>query len=440
MDDPFGPVIIIALSTLLAAAVRLCSACIPFLDEGELRRQAEGDSPRARRAVRLIDRGEEPFGPFRMSWTVLVLVAWTALHGALRGSVSALLLARLGLAGRGWTAACLLIPFAIVEFMLAGVVPGYLAAHGRQRLFDRVAPVAEWTLALLSPITKLAALLGRLILMPFHLSNPDSSELVTEEDILQMVDIGEEKGAIESDEKEMIENIFEFNNMDAGDCMIHRKDITAIDVDSTDEEIMDIIRESGRSRFPVYEDSIDNVQGILFTRDFLLDQCEGRHTPIRQLIRPAHFVPESVRTDVLFKEMQTRKQHIAIVVDEYGGTSGLITLEDLLEEIVGNIYDEFDPKEDEDIQPLGENKWRISGAADLETIAETLQIDLPTEEEFDTLGGLVFSRLTEIPADGERPVVECFGLRISVEEVADRRVEWAIVEKLDTSEPAEEKD
>ena len=430
MDDPFGPIIIIVLSTLLAAIVRLTAACIPFLDEGELRRQAEGDSPRAKRAVRLIERGESPFGSFQMAWTLLVLLAWIALYGWLRGSVSGLLSDKLGLTGRGWTALCLLIPFSVAAFMLAGVVPGYLAAHGRQRLFDRVAPVAEWTLAILSPLTRLASALGRLILMPFHLSNPDSSELVTEEDILQMVDIGEEKGAIESDEKEMIENIFEFNNMDAGDCMIHRKDIVAVAIDATDAEIMDIIRESGRSRFPVYEDSIDNVQGILFTRDFLLDQCEGRHTPLRQLIRPAHFVPESVRTDVLFKEMQTRKQHIAIVVDEYGGTSGLITLEDLLEEIVGNIYDEFDPKEDEDIQPLGENKWRISGAADLETIAETLQIDLPTEEEFDTLGGLVFSRLTEIPADGERPVVECFGLRISVEEVADRRVEWAIVEKL----------
>ena len=128
--------------------------------------------------------------------------------------------------------------------------------------------------------------------------------------------------------------------------------------------------------------------------------------------------------------MQKNNCHIAVAVDEYGAVSGIVTLEDLVEEIVGNIYDEFDPKEDEDIQPLGENKWRISGAADLETIAETLGIDLPTDEEFDTLGGLVFSRLTEIPADGEQPVVTCFGLRVQVEKIADRRVEWAIVEKL----------
>ena len=125
------------------------------------------------------------------------------------------------------------------------------------------------------------------------------------------------------------------------------------------------------------------------------------------------------------------------MVDEYGGTSGLITLEDLLEEIVGNIYDEYDPKEDEDIQPLGDGRWRVSGAADLEAVAEALDIELPVDEEFDTLGGLIFSQLTEIPADGERPVVECFGLRISVEEIADRRVEWAIVEKLSGKPQAE---
>jgi putative hemolysin len=187
----------------------------------------------------------------------------------------------------------------------------------------------------------------------------------------------------------------------------------------------------------VYEDSIDNVLGILTTRDYLISKCSGKSVPLRKLIRPAHFVPESVRTDVLFREMQTRKQHMAIVVDEYGGTSGLITLEDLLEEIVGNIYDEFDPKEEQDITPLPDGRYRISGAAELETVAEALELELPVDDEYDTLGGLIFSRLTEIPADGAHPVVECFGLRISVEEIAERRVEWAIVEVLKDEESKE---
>ena len=247
--------------------------------------------------------------------------------------------------------------------------------------------------------------LGALVLKPFHIKPADVGDAVTEEDIMQMVDIGEEKGAIEADEREMIENIFEFNNMNAGDCMIHRKDITAIDIESTDAEILETIRQSGLSRFPVYEGSIDNVLGILTTRDYLLSRAEGRNVPLRALVRPAHFVPESVRTDVLFQEMQSRKQHMAIVVDEYGGTSGLITMEDLLEEIVGNIYDEFDPREEPEITRLSDGRWRVSGAAQLESVADALDIQLPTDEEYDTLGGLVFSRLTEIPSDGEPPVV-----------------------------------
>jgi putative hemolysin len=137
-----------------------------------------------------------------------------------------------------------------------------------------------------------------------------------------------------------------------------------------------------------------------------------------------------VRTDVLFRDMQNKKIHMAIVVDEYGGTSGLVTMEDLLEEIVGNIYDEFDPQEAKEVESVGENLWRISGSAELETIAEALDLRFPEEEEFDTLGGLVFAQLSVIPNDGSRPVVEALDLRIRVEELFERRVEWALVEEL----------
>ena len=438
MDDPFGPIIVIVILFLLAAIVRIAAAALPFIDEDELKRQAESGSPKAKRALRLIRRIDDntTFGEFQMAYCFLLLGACIAACACLWGGVRAWAATFAPNLAVLVTGVCLLVPFSIAAFILTGVIPGHLAAHWQQKLFDRVAAAAEWTILVISPISRFALWLGRLILAPFHVKPANLNELVTERDILQMVDIGEEKGAIEADEKEMIENIFEFNNMDAGDCMIHRKDITAIDIESTDDEILETIRESGLSRFPVFEDSIDNVLGILTTRDYLMDRCTGGKKPLRALIRPAHFVPESVRTDVLFQEMQTRKQHMAIVVDEYGGTSGLITLEDLLEEIVGNIYDEFDPKEEPDITRLGDNRWRVSGAAELETIAEALEIDLPVDEEFDTLGGLIFSQLTEIPADGERPVVECFGLRVSVERIADRRVEWAIVEKLGPDAPA----
>jgi len=255
-------------------------------------------------------------------------------------------------------------------------------------------------------------------------------EQVSEDEIRLMVDLGEERGAIETAEAEMIENIFEFNNTTAEDVMVHRTDMVMVWVDDTYEEIIKTIRESGMSRFPVYEEDADDIIGILNTRNFLLNAQNPTPKSLRELLRPAYFVPEAVRTDVLFRDMQSKKVHLAIVVDEYGGTSGLVTMEDLLEEIVGNIYDEFDPQEEKDIEKLEENLWRIAGSCELDAVAEALDIEFPEEEESDTLGGLVFTQLSAIPADGSQPEVTACGLSIKVQELADRRVEWALVSKL----------
>ena len=267
---------------------------------------------------------------------------------------------------------------------------------------------------------------------------------VSEDEIMAMVEEGEESGAIERNEKELIENVFEFNNTTAEDVMIHRTDMVTLSLDDDEETILSAIRESGLSRFPVYQGNVDDIVGILSTRQYLLNFHVERPQELRALLRPAYFVPETVRADVLFRDMQSKKIHMAVVVDEYGGTSGLVTLEDLLEELVGNIYDEFDPQEEQDIIRLEDNKWRVSGSADLEELAEALDLDLSDEDlDYDTLGGLVFSQLSVIPDDGSRPIVEALGLRIQVEELCDRRVEWALVEKLEqqvpTGEPAPNK-
>ncbi len=262
---------------------------------------------------------------------------------------------------------------------------------------------------------------------------------VSEDNIMAMVEEGEESGAIQSNEKELIENVFEFDTMTARDVMIHRTDMVTLSISAGEAEIVETIRQSGLSRFPVYEEDVDDIVGTLATRDYLLNLHEAQPKPIRELLRPAYFVPETVSADVLFRNMQNRKTHIALVVDEYGGTSGLVTLEDLLEELVGNIYDEFDPQEEQDIIRLEDGKWRVSGSADLEELSEAIGVELPEDEErdYDTLGGLIFSQLSVIPEDGSRPVVEALGLRVKVEELCDRRVEWALVEKLEppASEP-----
>jgi len=260
-------------------------------------------------------------------------------------------------------------------------------------------------------------------------------EEVSEDEIMALVEEGEESGAIESSEKELIENIFEFNNTTAEDVMVHRTDMVMLSLQDSEEEIVDTIRTSGLSRFPVCKDRADDVVGILATREYLLNTRQEQPKPLEELLRPAYFVPETVRADVLFRDMQSRKIHMALVVDEYGGISGLVTMEDLLEEIVGNIYDEFDPQDEQEIIRLEDNLWRVAGSAQLEELAQAMELELPEDEEderdYDTVGGLVFAQLDVIPEDGSRPVVEALGLRVRVEELADRRVEWALVEKLE---------
>lgn len=263
---------------------------------------------------------------------------------------------------------------------------------------------------------------------------------VSEDNIMAMVEEGEESGAIQSNEKELIENVFEFDTMTARDVMIHRTDMVTLSLEDGEGTVVDTIRQSGLSRFPVYQEDVDDIVGILSTREYLLNLRLPDPKPIKELLRPAYFVPETVPADVLFRDMQGKKIHLALVVDEYGGTSGLVTLEDLLEELVGNIYDEFDPQEEQDIIRLENNKWRVSGSADLEELAEIMDFELPEEEDrdYDTLGGLIFSQLSVIPEDGSRPLVEALGLRIQVEELCDRRVEWALVEKLKSPEPSDQ--
>ena len=279
----------------------------------------------------------------------------------------------------------------------------------------------------------LSALLNAILLLRKPISSLlHRNDEVSEDEIMAMVEEGEESGTIEANEKEMIENIFEFNNMTAEDVMVHRIDMVSLSLEDDDATILSTIRESGLSRFPVYESDVDDIVGVLSTREYLLNATLAQPRSLKELLRPAYFVPETVRTDVLFRDMQNKKIHMALVVDEYGGTSGLVTLEDLLEEIVGNIYDEFDPQDEQEIIRLEDNLWRVSGSADLEELLETMEIPLPEEElDFDTLGGLVFAILAVIPEDGSRPVVEAMGLRIRVEELCERRVEWALVEKLE---------
>lgn len=324
--------------------------------------------------------------------------------------------------------------------VLGELVPKRIAMKNPDKFARAVCSVIAFLAKILKPIVWFMTVSTNGVLRLCGINPKEEEETVSEDDIRLMIDIGEEKGTIDSDEKEMIENIFEFNNTTVNEIMIHRTSVTFINIESTTDEILHTINESGYSRFPVYEGNVDNVVGILRAREFLTENCNG-NPDIRKLLRPVKLVHESVRADVLFKDMQKNHVHMCVVVDEFGGTSGLLTLEDLLEEIVGNIYDELDEQNKPDITKLDDNLWKIAGSTQLDDISDALDIDIDYEtEEYKTLGGLVFSEMPSIPDDGSKPEVEAKGLKIKVEKLGDHRVEWALVSKIITEEETEEDD
>lgn len=265
-------------------------------------------------------------------------------------------------------------------------------------------------------------------------------ETVTEEEIRMMIDLGGQKGTIDQEEQEWIENVFRFDDISVREAMTRTADVEAFSLDATDEEIIHTIRETGLSRYPVYNEDINDIVGILNARDFLLERGAENPRSLKELLRSAYFVPESIHADDLFQDMQTKKVHIAVVIDEYGQTAGIITIEDLLEEIVGNIYDEFDPAEKPEMERLEDNLWRVNGGVFIDDLAEELDMEIPEDEDYDTVGGMIFSCLHTIPADGSQFDVQINGLDIHVEKIEDRRIEEALIRKLPPAEPEEDGD
>ena len=314
------------------------------------------------------------------------------------------------------------------------LVPKRIAMQKPMEVARISCPVVSFVAVVMKPVVWFLSVSTNLVLKALRLKTESEEETVTEEEIRMMVDIGEEKGTIESEEKEWIENVFEFGDSIAKDCMTHVSDLEAVQSDMSDEEIEALIKETGLSRLPVYGEDIHDILGILYTRDFLINRNEENKKTLSELLRPAYFVPETIRCADLFKDLQQKKIHLAIAVNEYGEVSGIITMEDLLEEIVGNIYDEFDPSEPEELEKLEDNLWRSSGSTDIDTIGEQLDMEFPENLEYDTLGGMVFSCLHTIPKDGTEVEVETQGLHIKVTRITNRKIEEAIIWKVKKEE------
>lgn len=431
MEDPIGRWLVEIVLLFLCALLAMCQAALTTANESRLRAAASEGDGKAKKLLKYINKPEP----------VIALRGLRTLFLLFFAGIGVKLCQGFGLSFSGAAAAFCLAAAPIV-MILCKLAPEKIGRKQPDKTALTLLPLISFITWVMTPFTFVEKAAASGVLRLFRV-DPQAQDEVTEEKIRAMVDIGEESGAIESDEREMIKNVFDFGDLTAADCMTHRTDVTSIWIGDDQKSILETIKESGLSRFPVYNKDIDDIVGVLSTREFLLNMSEKTPKPLEKLLRAPYFVPETVPTDELLRNMQRVKSHLAIVVDEYGGMSGIVTMEDLLEEIVGNIYDEFDPATENEIQPLGNDTWRVSGTAELETVAEALNVTLPQDEDYDTLGGLIFSRFSTIPQDGTTPSLTLYAtpdgeapkeeeekadrIEIQVETIEDRRIAWARV-------------
>lgn len=311
--------------------------------------------------------------------------------------------------------------------VLGELVPKRIA----MKLHERIAFAVVKPLVLLSkltfPFVKLLTLSTNFFVRLVGIDPHAQEDDVTEEEIRMMVDVGEEKGTIHEHEKIMINNIFEFNNKSADDIMTHRIEVVGLPVSASLDEIMELVRVEQYTRIPVYEDSIDDIVGILHVKDLLHlvnGSCDQEFS-LRDTMRKPFFVPISKKIDELFVELQKAKTHMAVVIDEHGGTAGIITIEDLVEEIVGDISDEYDEDELE-LHQIDDRTFEVDGMIALDDLQGPFDMELPIEE-YDTFSGLIISLLGRIPEEGELVEVRYKNLIIKVVEATEKRIERAIV-------------
>ncbi|MGI6412149.1 MAG: HlyC/CorC family transporter [Syntrophomonadaceae bacterium] len=318
---------------------------------------------------------------------------------------------------------------AYFTLVLGELVPKRVAMKKAEPIAFLAARPLNALSALAYPFVTLLSKSTNLLLLFLGLDPNKEDNQITEEEIRMMLDIGEEKGAIHKTEKQMINNVFEFNNKTVGHIMTHRTDIAALPIEATLNQVVLFVDKEKFSRIPVYQDTLDNIVGILYAKDLFrfLSNNSDQQFSLGRIIRQPYFVPDSKRTDELFRELQKKKIHIAIVIDEHGGTAGLVTIEDLLEEIVGNIFDEYD-EEERDFNQLDENTFLIRGSASLSLVQDYLNIRLPIEE-YETLSGFLIGQLGRIPKKDDRPLIEYNDLVFKIEAVDDKRISMVKVGK-----------
>ena len=441
--DPDGHpafiLIIILILILINAFFSASEIAIVTLNDGKIKKMAEDGNTKAQTVLKLLAKPSNFLASIQVGVTLAGFFASSIASANFSAPLTRLLMGASVPESVANPVTMVVITLLLSYFTLVfgELVPKRIAMHNAEGVAFSVCGILAFLLTVFKPFADLLAFSTNLVAKPLGIQQAPENTNVTEEEIRMMVDVGEENGTIEESEKEMINNVFEFNDRLAGEIMTHRTEVAAVEITDSLDDVIQIGLAEGFSRIPVFEDDLDNIVGIIYIKDLL--RYVGRQLPenfqIRDVMRTPLFVPETKRARELFKALKLKKQHMAVVIDEYGGTAGIITMEDLLESIVGDIQDEYDNEEAE-FSKIDASTYTIDGGAELYEVSELLDVKLP-EGEYDTLGGLIIDRLGRIPQEGEHPTVRVAGVDFTVEKVEDRHIERVRAVKIPQPPAAE---
>lgn len=439
------PALLVSLFLLLVNALfHLCDEAFAAVGETRIR-ELEDDGNRKAAKIRKLTEKERQFTS-RIRLNTLLCGAGTVVlvTEGFAPALSAWLADLFGVMANAFThilASVLLVLLTVILLVaVGGLLPRRLVHRDPESSALELVDLFVFFHALLYPLYGLCWLIAWPFIKIAGMNPSENPDVVTEEDIIELIEDVEEIGALEESQKDMLHNIFEFDDITAGEIMTPRTDMTAIEVTAPLSEAIELAIDNGYSRLPVYEEDIDNIIGILYIKDLL--PYVGRSLPkgvtIRILLRETYFVPDTKKCDELFEEMNAKHLQMSIVVDEYGGVAGIVTIEDLLESIVGNMQDEFD-HEEEEITQLDEDSFEVDGALSIGELGELLDREFP-EGDYDTVAGFLLDLLGHIPEEEEETVVEYEDLTFTIQEMDERRIEQILICRNPITEPQKEEE
>ena len=437
-------IIVLAILILINAFFAATEIAFISLNDAKIEKQAKEGNKKAKQIKKMLREPSRFLATIQIGITLAGFLSSAFAADAFADDLAPMLQNLIPLGLMAWRNISIILITIILSYfslVFGELVPKRLAMRNSEKMAFGTIGIIRAISIITAPFVKLLTASTNGVSKLFGISGTDE-ETVTEEEIRMMVDVGEEKGSIKEEEKELINNVFEFNDKVVSEIMIHRKDIYAIDINSDIDNILKELDEYKYSRIPVYEENIDNIVGMLFIKDLLANVNKKEKVKIAKIIREPYFVSENKPIDELFRDLQKNKHQLAIVLDEYGGTAGLVTMEDIIEELVGNIFDEYD-EEEKEFEKIDDNTFLISGSVSIHDLRKILGVEIP-EGEYDTLSGYLIELLGRIPSDDEKPVIETKRVTYKIEDYEEKRILWVKacrnnVEE-DTNKESDEKD